>query len=85
MSNRVHETEAQQILETAYDQKVGREGSSENPVVLSCGGIFIPQPRNQPLQYHVVNTANEDSSAKVMSGVVPQSMLQLVMAKESMN
>lgn len=83
--SRLHETEAQQILETAYDQKVGREGSSENPVVLSCGGIFIPQPRNRPIQYQVVNTANEESSAKVVSGVVPQNMLQLVMSKESMN
>lgn len=83
--SRLHETEAQQILETAYDQKVGREGSSENPVVLSCGGIFIPQPRNRPIQYHVLNTASEESSAKVVSGVVPQNMLQLVMAKESMN
>jgi hypothetical protein len=83
--SRLHETEAQQILESAYDQKVGREGSSENPVVLSCGGIFIPQPRDQSIQYHVLNTASEESSAKVVSGAVPQNMLQLVMAKESMN
>lgn len=85
MSNRVHETEAQQILEAAYGQKLGEQGGNDNPVVLSCGGIFIPQPRNRPLQYHVLNTANEDTPSKVVSGVMPRSMLTLVMAKESMN
>ncbi len=85
MSSRVHETEAQQILETAYGQKVGQEGTTENPVVLSCGGIFIPQPRNRPFQYHVLNTANESSPAKVVGGAAYQNMLHLVMAKESSN
>lgn len=83
--SRVHESEARQILETAYDNKAGKEGSSENPVVLSCGGIFIPQPLNRPIRYHVVHSASEESSAKVVSGAVPQNMLQFVMAKESMN
>lgn len=81
----LHETEAQQIIETAYGDKDGKEGSVDNPVVLSCGGIFIPQPRNRPIQYQVLNTANEESPSKVVSGVVPQNMLHLVMAKESMN
>lgn len=81
----LHETEAQQIIETAYGDKGGKEGSTENPVVLSCGGIFIPHPRNRPIQYQVLNTANEDSPSKVVSGIVPQNMLSLVMAKESMN
>lgn len=85
MSSRVHETEAQQILETAYSQKNGEEGVPENPVVLSCGGIFIPQPRNRPIQYQLIHTANEARTAKVMSGTVPSNMLHLVMAKESMN
>lgn len=83
--SRVHESEAQQIIETAYSKRVGREDGAENPVVLSCGGIFIPQPQNRPIQYHVVNTANEGQSAKVVSGVAPRNMLQMVMAKESMN
>lgn len=81
----LHETEAQQIIETAYGDKGSQEGAIENPVVLSCGGIFIPQPRNRPIQYQVLNTANEDSTAKVVSGIVPTNMLHLVMAKESMN
>lgn len=83
--SRTHETEAQQILETAYGQKVGESAGSDNPVVLSCGGIFIPQPRNRPLQYHVLNTPNEELPSKVVSGVIPRNMLHLVMAKESMN
>lgn len=85
MSSRVHETEAHQILETAYSQKTGREGASDSPVVLSCGGIFIPHPRNRPIQYQMIHTANEESPAKVVSGVVPMNMLNLVLAKESMN
>lgn len=81
----LHETEAQQIIETAYGDKDGQEGCVENPVVLSCGGIFIPQPRNRPIQYQVLNTANEETPAKVVSGMVPVNMLHLVMAKDSMN
>lgn len=81
----LHETEAQQILETAYDQKAGQDGCTENPVVLSCGGIFIPQPRNSPLKFHILNTANEGSPSKVVSGIIPKNMLHLVMAKENMN
>lgn len=83
--SRVHETEAQQIIETAYSNRGGREGNSENPVILSCGGIFIPQPLNRPIQYQVLNTANEESPSKVVSGIIPLNMLHLVMAKESMN
>jgi hypothetical protein len=83
--SRLHETEAQQIIETAYNKRSGREGGTDNPVVLSCGGIFIPQPQNRPIQYQVLNTANEDQPSKVVSGVVPQNMLHLVMAKEGMN
>lgn len=82
---RTHETEAQQILEAAYGQKSNHPGGTDNPVVLSCGGIFIPQPQNRPLQYHVLNTPNEEIPSKVVSGVIPRNMLYLVMAKESMN
>lgn len=83
--SRLHETEAQQIIETAYSNRRGSEGGSENPVVISCGGIFIPQPQNRPIQYHVLNTPNEESPSKVVCGIVPLNMLHMVMAKESMN
>ncbi|PIR20884.1 MAG: hypothetical protein COV45_04840 [Deltaproteobacteria bacterium CG11_big_fil_rev_8_21_14_0_20_47_16] len=79
------ESQAQQILEATYNSRSSAEGAPENPVVLSCGGIFIPQPRNNPVQYHILNTPSEESSAKVVSGTVPTNMLQLVMAKESLN
>ncbi len=83
--SRLSEDESQQIIEAAYSRKMGEEGGTESPVVISCGGIFIPQPRNRPIQYHVLNTANEESPSKVVSGIVPQNMLHLVLAKESMN
>lgn len=83
--SRLSEDESQQILEAAYSRKMGGEGGSESPVVISCGGIFIPQPQGRPTQYHVLSTANEESPSKVVSGVMPQNMLHLVMAKESMN
>ncbi len=66
----------------------GRLGglSSVNPVVLSCGGIYIPhQGVNQRIIYHIITTANENSPVKVVTGVKPKNVLEQIITKESMN
>jgi len=61
---------------------------SKNPMVLSCGGIFIPRPR--PLGpkdeiYKILNIANEKEPTKVVAVSFPMNLLQEVLHKESMN
>lgn len=62
--------------------------SSKHPMVLSCGGIFIPRPRpmgpNDEI-YKILNVANSKEPTKVVTGAVPQNLLQEVLHKESMN
>jgi hypothetical protein len=84
MAHLEDESSPQQILEAAYGV-TSKPATGENPVVLSCGGIFIPQPRHPSIQYHILNTTTDASTAKVVSGILPHNMLHLVMAKESMN
>jgi hypothetical protein len=66
----------------------GRLGglSSVNPVVLSCGGIYIPhQGANQRIIYHIITTANENTPVKVVTCIRPRNILQQLLSKESMN
>lgn len=66
----------------------GVENPAKNPTVLSCGGIFIPRPREMkpgdPL-YHILNVANANEPTKIVTGIVPQNLLQAVLQKESLN
>lgn len=60
--------------------------SSMNPVVLSCGGIYIPhQGHVQRIIYHIITTANRETPVKVITGIKPRNILQQVMSRESMN
>lgn len=62
--------------------------STQNPTVLSCGGMYIPQravSSTRLPQYHILNVANDQESAKVVSGGGPRNILRQLMAKESMN
>ena len=62
------------------------ELSHVNPVVLSCGGIYIPhQNEAQRIYYHILTTPNEEMPVKVITGVRPRNILQQVLARESMN
>lgn len=66
----------------------GRLGdlSFVNPVVLSCGGIYIPhQGHTQRIIYHILTTANESLPVKVVTGIKPRNALHKVLIKESMN
>lgn len=82
------ESENQQILEKAYGGEDVPEAAPQNPTVLSCGGIFIPQPRRtngKDPYFHILNTANEENPAKVVSVSMPKNMLQIIIAKENLN
>lgn len=66
----------------------GRLGGlpSVNPVVLSCGGIYIPhQGAQQRIIYHIITTANENTPVKVVTGIRPKNILDQLLSKESMN
>lgn len=80
-SNRLDGSVLQRVTE-------GRLGglSSVNPVVLSCGGIYIPhQGAQQRIIYHILTTANENSPVKVVTGIKPRNILHELLSKESMN
>ncbi len=77
---------AQLVVESAVEGTMG-DVSSRNPMVLSCGGIFVPRPKyaNPDTLYQILNIANSDEPTKIVSGSVPQNILQEVLHKESMN
>lgn len=75
----------EQILQETLQESWG-ELSSVNPVVLSCGGIYIPHNGDvQRIYYHILTTPNETTPVKVVTGARPRNTLQKVLAKESMN
>ena len=61
--------------------------SSKNPMVLSCGGIFIPQRERSAKvsPHHILTTLNKELPVKVVSGTRPKNILQALMDKESQN
>jgi len=75
------------IVTQAYEESPG-ELSSKNPMILSCGGIYIPYNRrkieNRKL-WHIINTADENSPSKVVCEGLPQSPLAEILNKESLN
>lgn len=75
------------IVRDVFEESPG-ELSSRNPMVLSCGGIYIPHRRNSVIDkplWHVINIADENSSSKVVCSGLPKSPLAQLLEKESMN
>lgn len=58
-----------------------------DPLVVSCGGMYIPHRVKKPtgLWYHILTTSNETEPVKVVTGARPQTVLQKMWTKESMN
>lgn len=82
-----------EITELIVDKAVNpgegeRFSDGRQPMVLSCGGIYVPRPRplhpGDPL-YHVLNTSNEKEPTKVVSNLTYKNLLQEILHKESMN
>jgi len=72
-------------LEKALLESWG-ELSLMNPVVLSCGGIYIPHQGDvRRISYHILTMPNETEPVKVFTGIRPRNILMKVLAKESMN
>lgn len=64
----------------------GDEQSFQNPTVLSCGGIYIPQqPEHQKILYHIITTSSHEEPVKILTGARPRNVLYEVLLKESMN
>ena len=63
------------------------ELSEKNPVVLSCGGIFIPQRERMQrnVGYQILHMPSDREPVKVVSGIRTSTILQRVMLKESQN
>jgi len=75
------------VVESAPSLNI-EDGVSKNPMVLSCGGIFIPRPRSPGQHdeiYKILNVANTKGPTKIVSGSIPKNLLQEVLHKESMN
>lgn len=83
----ISEDSTQLIIERAMQISQG-EIQGGHPAILSCGGCFIPRPRainpTDPL-YHILNTPNENSSAKIVSALITQNVLDSVVKRENQN
>lgn len=75
------------IVHQAMEESPG-ELSSKNPMVLSCGGIYIPHDKRRrpahPL-WHILNLADEKRPTKVIGSNIYRSPLVDILKKEGMN
>ncbi len=71
------------ILERTLEISQGNLGHG-HPMVLSCGGIFVPRPRSinphDPL-YHILYTPNDTTPAKIVSALIAHDILDVIMIK----
>ena len=75
------------IMQQAFEETPG-ELSSKNPMVLSCGGIYIPYNKRKSMDrplWKVLNLADNERLSKVVSSSLPKSPLAEILDKESMN
>lgn len=75
------------IVKGAFEEGEG-ELSSKNPMVLSCGGIYIPYNRNKLIDkplWKILNVASEKNPTKVVCSGLPKSPLAEILGKENLN
>ncbi len=72
------------ILKQVFEGSVG-ELSSKNPLVLSCGGVYIPHPESRRCMIEILVTPNKNEPVKVMTGAAPKNGLSKMLIKGSMN
>jgi hypothetical protein len=73
------------ILKQVFEESPG-ELSSKNPMVLSCGGIYIPHPESRAICIeHILVTPNHKEPVKVLKSNARRNALIEVMSKCSMN
>lgn len=73
------------ILRRVFEESQG-DLSSDNPMVFSCGGVYIPHPRSQTrMLQHIIVTGDSNEPVKVKTGAIQRNALMELIAKESMN
>jgi hypothetical protein len=59
-----------------------------HPSTLSCGGIFVPRPKQlqpgNPL-YHILNTPNDHRPVKVVSALITSNILDDLLGRDRLN
>lgn len=65
----------------------GEELTSQNPTVLSCGGIYIPRTSEEERRvlYHIITTQRKDEPVRVVGNFRPRNALHEILLRESMN
>ena len=73
------------IIRQVFEESEG-ELSSRSPMVMSCGGVYIPHSsaHNRMLQ-QVLVTPNNREPVKIMTDAPRRHILRQLVAKESMN
>lgn len=76
-----------EIIERATAVSLG-EAQSAHPMVLSCGGLFVPRPRRlnprDPL-YVILHTPATEVPTKIVSACVSKGPLDVALGKERLN
>lgn len=76
-----------EIIERATAVSLG-EAQSAHPMVLSCGGVFVPRPRRlnprDPL-YVILHTPATEMSTKIVSACASKGLLDVAQSKERLN
>jgi len=73
------------IMRRVFEESRG-ELSSNNPMVYSCGGVYIPHPRSQTrMLLHVIVTGDSKEPVKVKTAAARRNALRELIARESMN
>ncbi len=82
-----HASSTAEIIEQATSVSLG-EARNTHPLVLSCGGVFIPRPRRlrpSDALFMVMNTPASASSTKVVSACATKGVLDIALIKTSSN
>lgn len=68
-------------------QGTPRELCTKNPMVLSCGGMYLPHTHHSPARYpyQILTTPNNAEPIKVVTAARLSNLLHEVLVKESMN
>ena len=74
----------QWIMKQVFEGSLG-ELSSKNPIVLTCGGVYIPHPESQRMMIDILVTPNHREPVKVMMGPMRRNALHEMLIKGSMN
>ena len=76
------------IVQRVTEETCGNQ-ASENPTVLSCGGMYLPRPKLNPQDsrviYHILSLANQNEPTKIFTGRRPINALFQILSKENMN